>query len=858
MDGSRRIEVHRLATVNRKTNSELLPPSPEEDSQCVKLLRRTCNKIVDNPFVQACLAIMTIWALFGPDIEYSTPKSSTVVFQGIIWTIFFVFSAEIFMSMLAKPEYFPALPVFARLPGEKLQQTFARCTNIGSFYFYLDWIATLSLLFEMDLVIGSSDVTTEGRVNQTSALEAGARAGRLIRLVRMVRLFRLVKLYKYAVLLFHSWQVQVKEMQRRKAAVDNKYAVAQKVDEDEEDKPAALGESQLGQRMADLTSRRVIILILLLLIVVPQLQGSPSDMSVIIAANFIQVAAGAAVMNTNASMTTAYAQAFYLAVNETMRILPVMKLSLHIDGNIITLPGVDPSLSSFMRPELSTLRNDEIRYFDTEANPALGGVQTLLIISNKQNQVATSILSIGLTVFIISLLMIGTFSFNSAIGKLVIGPIEKMVALVHEISLDPLGANYKDMSEEDGFMAGMETTTLLITINKIGSLMRVGFGEAGASVIANCLGTSGRLNLIADGRMISSIFGFCDVRQFTDTTECLQEEVMLFVNRIAHILHSIVVQCSGSANKNIGDAFLLTWKLDGLTTEQSTSLADQALMCFCKALIELARYQTFICNFTPAATQRLFRRFPGYVVRIGSGLHVGWAVEGAIGSNRKIDASYLSPHVNFTEFLESSTKAYGVPLLISEPFVKMLSPTALRYIRQVDRIKKPGMVDPIGIYTYDSDIWINWAEIDEAKETQRLRHTKRQQSLLAAKDARDKGKKNMSLFGSSSGTSGGAQSAVEKKEPTARKALKGAPDIIVFPYSTDVWDDDEDLIQLRHHVDGKFREIWRGGIEAYISGDWEKVTTFKHTTCSSIPTYTCSSIPTYTCSSIPTFNILFI
>ena len=44
------------------------------------------------------------------------------------------------------------------------------------------------------------------------------------------------------------------------------------------------------------------------------------------------------------------------------------------------------------------------------------------------------------------------------------------------------------------------------------------------------------------------------------------------------------------------------------------------------------------------------------------GLHMGWAIEGAIGSNRKIDASYLSPHVNTTEFLESSTKAYGKSL----------------------------------------------------------------------------------------------------------------------------------------------------------------------------------------------------
>ena len=60
--------------------------------------------------------------------------------------------------------------------------------------------------------------------------------------------------------------------------------------------------------------------------------------------------------------------------------------------------------------------------------------------------------------------------------------------------------------------------------------MRVGFGEAGASVIAKNLSESngGKLNLLGGGVLIKSIFGFCDVRQFTDTTECLQEEVMLF------------------------------------------------------------------------------------------------------------------------------------------------------------------------------------------------------------------------------------------------------------------------------------------------------------------------------------------
>jgi class 3 adenylate cyclase len=36
---------------------------------------------------------------------------------------------------------------------------------------------------------------------------------------------------------------------------------------------------------------------------------------------------------------------------------------------------------------------------------------------------------------------------------------------------------------------------------------------------------------------------------------------MLFVNEIAAIVHKVVAEYQGAANKNIGDAFLLVWKL---------------------------------------------------------------------------------------------------------------------------------------------------------------------------------------------------------------------------------------------------------------------------------------------------------
>ena len=46
------------------------------------------------------------------------------------------------------------------------------------------------------------------------------------------------------------------------------------------------------------------------------------------------------------------------------------------------------------------------------------------------------------------------------------------------------------------------------------------------------------MNLKLKGHKVIAIFGFCDIRNFTDTTEILETKVMLFVNQIADIVHS--------------------------------------------------------------------------------------------------------------------------------------------------------------------------------------------------------------------------------------------------------------------------------------------------------------------------------
>ena len=63
------------------------------------------------------------------------------------------------------------------------------------------------------------------------------------------------------------------------------------------------------------------------------------------------------------------------------------------------------------------------------------------------------------------------------------------------------------------------------TLERVGQLLQIGFGAAGAEIIGKNINSgSGRLNAMVPGKKITSIYGFCDIRQFTDTTECLQEE----------------------------------------------------------------------------------------------------------------------------------------------------------------------------------------------------------------------------------------------------------------------------------------------------------------------------------------------
>jgi hypothetical protein len=184
--------------------------------------------------------------------------------------------------------------------------------------------------------------------------------------------------------------------------------------------------------------------------------------------------------------------------------------------------------------------------------------------------------------------------------------------MVKRLAEDPLASTKRNKKKDEDSGAGSdryETLLLEETLSKIGALLQVGFGEAGAEIIGKNMQGGGELDPMIPGKKVTAIFGFCDIRQFTDTTECLQGKVMVYVNKIGEIVHRCTHQYYGAANKNIGDAFLLAWRIcDGDLEEEeergdvtisandvlgktraitTSEMADSALTAFLKIIVEL-------------------------------------------------------------------------------------------------------------------------------------------------------------------------------------------------------------------------------------------------------------------------------
>ena len=188
-------------------------------------------------------------------------------------------------------------------------------------------------------------------------------------------------------------------------------------------------------------------------------------------------------------------------------------------SNSLLYLDIYPSLSS---PATSTLLVNNVdllatirpymqitlEHFSYDPTGATLLYHTKAIISYQSYYQRSSLLTIFLYVFIATVLAGGFWAITDDVQRLVLAPIERMMNMVDEVSRNPLQKLQFDRTGSAG--GEYEMSLLESTLEKITSLLRIGFGEAGANIIkANLNNADGSctINPLLPGIRIYAILG---------------------------------------------------------------------------------------------------------------------------------------------------------------------------------------------------------------------------------------------------------------------------------------------------------------------------------------------------------------
>jgi hypothetical protein len=79
--------------------------------------------------------------------------------------------------------------------------------------------------------------------------------------------------------------------------------------------------------------------------------------------------------------------------------------------------------------------------------------------------------------------------------------------------------------------------------------------------LSNSGGGSAAVDPLLPGIRVYVIVGFCDIHHFEECLVKLSDGILTFVNTIASIVHESVCAWDGQCNKNLGNAFVILWRI---------------------------------------------------------------------------------------------------------------------------------------------------------------------------------------------------------------------------------------------------------------------------------------------------------
>lgn len=184
---------------------------------------------------------------------------------------------------------------------------------------------------------------------------------------------------------------------------------------------------------------------------------------------------------------------------------------------------------------------------------------------------------------------------------------------------------------------------------------------------------------------------FSDIRDFTTLSESMTpQDSFKFINDYLSCMELALIENQGFIDKYIGDGIMALF----------SGSADDALLAGIAMLQRLAEYNRSRANF-------------GYVpIKIGIGINTGSLMLGTVGGKNRMDGTVISDAVNLAARLESLTKEYGVPLLITHYTLARLQNPMEYSIRFIDKVKVKGKSKAVAVFeVFDGDE----AQVKESK-----------------------------------------------------------------------------------------------------------------------------------------------
>ncbi len=184
---------------------------------------------------------------------------------------------------------------------------------------------------------------------------------------------------------------------------------------------------------------------------------------------------------------------------------------------------------------------------------------------------------------------------------------------------------------------------------------------------------------LSENRKVSVLF--CDIRDFTNMSEHYDAQVVVdFLNNFFAKMGSEIISESGHVDKFIGDAIMAIFGAFK-NNEESPGNAIKAAV---KMLAALEKINNSGMEFFKEK------------VNIGIGINYGECILGNIGFKNKMDYTIIGDTVNLASRLESLTKIYYHPLIVSEAVFESEKEKFL--FRKIDNVRVKGKDKPVGIY----------------------------------------------------------------------------------------------------------------------------------------------------------------